>query len=351
MKLIHRGQAAFAVAGLAAVLSAPAISAEVTDATTVPLPATMAPKASSALALDITEAGSAIVAVGDRGHVLISNDNGDNWEQQAVPVRTPLIAVDFADENNGWAVGHDTVIIRTADGGKSWEIQNFEPIVDGNAGQPFYGVLALDANNAFAVGSFGKMRQTTDGGSTWNVVDTTVTETEAHINDMIKLPSGTLVAVGESGFISTSTDNGATWSLTKPAYAGSYFGVVPLGNNGVRVFGLQGNAFETNDIASIATMDPDDFDPWDIPELSDAELMSVGWKRIVTPTRSTLYGGYAADNGDVVMVGQSATIYTLKNGSVAKVATSHNLPIAGVVVRDDRLVIAAVDGVYVVKTK
>lgn len=351
MKLIHRGQTAFAVAGLAAVLSAPAISAEVTDATTVPLPATIAPKATSALALDITEAGSAIVAVGDRGHVLISNDNGDSWEQQNVPVRTPLIAVDFADDKNGWAVGHDTVIIRTADGGKSWELQNFEPIVDGNAGQPFYGVLALDANTAFAVGSFGKMRQTTDGGSTWNVVDTNVTETEAHINDMIKLPSGTLVAVGESGFISTSTDNGATWSLTKPAYAGSYFGAVPLGNNGIRVFGLQGNAFETSDIANIATMDPDDFDPWDIPELDDAGLMSAGWKRIVTPSRNTMYGGYASDNGDVVMVGQAATIYTLKNGVISKVASPTTLPIAGVVARDGRFIIAAVDGLHVVEAK
>jgi photosystem II stability/assembly factor-like uncharacterized protein len=349
MKIIHRGQAAFAVVGLAATLCSPAFSAEVTDATTVPLPATIATKAASALTLDITEAGSAIVAVGGRGHVLISNDNGDSWEQQNVPVRTTLIAVDFADAKNGWAVGHDSVIIHTKDGGESWKVENFEPLTDGTAA--LYGVLAVDANRAFAVGSFGKMRQTTDSGSSWSAVDTSVTDTGAHINDMIKLPSGTLVAVGESGFIATSTDKGGTWSLTKPAYAGSYFGAVPMGNNGIRVFGLQGNAFETPDVAKLATMDPDDFDPWDIPELDDAELMSVGWKRIVTPTNTTIYGGYASDNGDVVMVGSSATIYTLKNGTLATVDSRYNLPIAGVVARDGRIIIAAVDGVHVVKTK
>lgn len=351
MKLIHRGQAAFAVAGLAAALCSPAISAEVTDATTVPLPAIIAPKAAKALTLDITEAGSAIVAVGDRGHVLISNDNGDSWEQQNVPVRTTLIAVDFADDKNGWAVGHDTVIIRTADGGESWEIQNFEPIVDGEPGQPFYGVLAVDADTAFAVGSFGKMRQTTDGGANWVEVDAAITETEAHINDMIKLPSGTLVAVGESGFLATSTDNGVSWSLTNPAYAGSYFGAVPLGENGIRVFGLQGNAYETADVATLPTIDPDDFDPWEIPEYDDAGLKSMGWTRIVTPSRSTIYGGYASDNGDVVMVGQSATIYTLSNGAVSKVDSPLNTPIAGVVARDGRYIVAAVDGLHVIKAK
>ena len=63
----------------------------------------------------LTAAEGRLVAVGDRGHVLVSADQGATWEQILVPTRAMLTAVAFADAKNGTAVGHDGVILATND--------------------------------------------------------------------------------------------------------------------------------------------------------------------------------------------------------------------------------------------
>jgi photosystem II stability/assembly factor-like uncharacterized protein len=76
------------------------------------------------LLLAVTKAGDRLVAVGEFGHVIHSDDRGQTWTQaDHVPTQVTLTAVDFADDKNGWAVGHDRTIIATADGGKTWSLQ------------------------------------------------------------------------------------------------------------------------------------------------------------------------------------------------------------------------------------
>ena len=65
-------------------------------------------------------AGSRLVVVGERGHVLLSDDNGASWAQASVPVRVLLTAVHMRGERTGWAVGHDATILRTRDDGETW---------------------------------------------------------------------------------------------------------------------------------------------------------------------------------------------------------------------------------------
>ena len=74
--------------------------------------------ATSSLLLDAQRVEQALVAVGEWGHVLISEDNGDNWHQATVPTQAILTGVHFVDRQHGWAVGHDQVILRTLDGGQ-----------------------------------------------------------------------------------------------------------------------------------------------------------------------------------------------------------------------------------------
>ena len=77
-------------------------------------PAEIEPQAASSLFLDLAMAGSRIVAVGERGQVLLSDDQGATWRQaKSVPTRTMLTAVFFADREYGWAVGHDETILNT----------------------------------------------------------------------------------------------------------------------------------------------------------------------------------------------------------------------------------------------
>ena len=86
-------------------------------------PAMSSDKAHESLLLDVTDRGQALVSVGAYGHAIVSTDNGFTWSQGSVPVTTTLTSVDFADEQNGWAVGHDGVILNTTDGGSNWTKQ------------------------------------------------------------------------------------------------------------------------------------------------------------------------------------------------------------------------------------
>ena len=61
------------------------------------------------LLLAVTQPASSLVAVGDRGHILLSKDDGRTWHASAVPTRAMLTGVSFPDARHGWAVGHDGV--------------------------------------------------------------------------------------------------------------------------------------------------------------------------------------------------------------------------------------------------
>ena len=106
---------------LAATLSAPALGAGFVDP--LDAPAAQSPLAARSLLQGVAIAGSRIVAVGQRGHVVHSNDSGTSWKQASVPVSSDLTAVFFVDDKQGWAVGHDGVILHTADSGEKWELQ------------------------------------------------------------------------------------------------------------------------------------------------------------------------------------------------------------------------------------
>ena len=86
-----------------------------------------APLASRSLILDAVAVDGALIAVGHRGHILISSDDGETWQQAEVPTRATLTGVDFHDRNLGWVVGHDSVILRTQDGGATLELVHWAP--------------------------------------------------------------------------------------------------------------------------------------------------------------------------------------------------------------------------------
>lgn len=71
------------------------------------VPAVQAGNATQATMLAAGWAGERVVAVGDHGVVLLSDDQGRQWRQaRSVPLSTPLTGVSFVDARHGWAVGH-----------------------------------------------------------------------------------------------------------------------------------------------------------------------------------------------------------------------------------------------------
>lgn len=71
----------------------------------------------------MARAGDRLVAVGERGVVLLSDDEGRHWRQASVPVSVTLTSLAFVDDKIGWAVGHGGVVLHSIDAGATWSKQ------------------------------------------------------------------------------------------------------------------------------------------------------------------------------------------------------------------------------------
>ena len=199
------------------------------------------PLATDSLLADITRANDRLVAVGERGHVLISDDDGGTWNQIPVPTREMLTGVSFSDRLHGCAVGHRNTILVTRDGGNTWSLKKPESTFE----IIFLDVLLLNNETGFAVEAYGEYWETGDGGTTWS--QRWITEEELHFNAIAAGGDGTLYIAGESGMLLRSDDRGATWTILDSPYYGSYHGLRPLGANEVLIYGLRGNIYASPD--------------------------------------------------------------------------------------------------------
>ena len=156
-----------------------------------------------------------------------------------------LTAVYFVDDQHGWAVGHDALILASSDGGATWSKQ-FEDL---QREAPLLDLWFKDAQHGFAIGAYGALLQTSDGGSTWDdVSDRLDNEDTYHLNAIADVPGAGLFIVGEAGSLFRSTDGGQSWETLEGPYQGSLFGVIGSGEaNGLLVFGLRGHLFRSKD--------------------------------------------------------------------------------------------------------
>ncbi|HET7798281.1 MAG TPA: YCF48-related protein [Nevskia sp.] len=264
----------------AAAASAEAPAAEAVAKPVAPRASEPAVKAASNPLLKVVNTGKQFVAVGARGHILLSSD-GKEWKQVQTPVDVLLTSVAFADAEHGWAVGHDAVILATTDGGQTWAVQNFQPDLN----KPLFDVLFLDASTGYAVGAYGLFLETKDAGATWTQIAVNpVTEGERHINAMTKLGNGGLMVVGEAGLIGVSPDGGTTWEKVASPYESSLFCVIAAGDSGALIGGLRGNSFFNNDVRAGT------------------------WNKIETKTDQSLFGMTALPGDRIAMVGLNSTL-------------------------------------------
>jgi len=204
--------------------------------------ATQAPLAVSSLLLDAAVQDGLIVAVGERGHILISTDSGRSWRQADVETRALLTGVVMHDARLGWAVGHDEVVVRTRDGGLTWQRVHDAPEHE----RPLLDVWFADAQTGLAVGAYGGLLATSDGGDTWTP-STVHGEDDFHLNQIAAAADGTLFLAGEAGHLYRSDTRGATWNPLPSPYEGSYFGLLPRPDGSLLAFGLRGHLYRSAD--------------------------------------------------------------------------------------------------------
>ncbi|HVO47009.1 MAG TPA: YCF48-related protein [Steroidobacteraceae bacterium] len=206
-----------------------------------------APLAPRSLLLAIARAGSRLVVVGERGHVLLSDDNGRSWTQaKSVPTRALLTGVCFFGPRQGVAVGHDEVILVTADAGQTWSLAYSAP----QAQQPLLDVTCSPDGHSIAVGAYGTWFASGDGGASWQQHELSAPGPEGgdfHLNRIAAASATRLYVAGEGGHLYRSDDRGETWQPLKSPYDGSFFGVKPLSADIVLAYGLRGNLFRSED--------------------------------------------------------------------------------------------------------
>ncbi|MFC3607259.1 YCF48-related protein [Stutzerimonas tarimensis] len=226
-----------------------------------------------AVLLGITRAGDRLVAVGERGIILLSDDHGSSWRQGSVPVRISLTDVQFVDERHGWAVGHSGVVLHSRDGGETWNLQldgrqaaaleleaaereagpgsqrldNARLLVDDGPDKPFLVVHFSDARNGIVAGAFGMAFRTRDGGETWSsIIGRLPNDWGAHLYAIASRDRHLYIA-GEQGLFMRSTDDGTSFEAVETGYEGSYFTLALLPADALLVGGLRGTVMLSDD--------------------------------------------------------------------------------------------------------
>ncbi|OMH28477.1 hypothetical protein BGP75_20890 [Motiliproteus sp. MSK22-1] len=305
------------------------------------LPAMTSSLAKQSLLLDITVTDNSFYAVGERGHILYSNDNGLSWQQSSVPVSVSLTAIDFVNSSNGWAVGHDGVILNTRDAGRSWQkqldgfqvnqmvVKHYQQLLgkveqrlqlieergeDGSEleeriesyemaledaviaeeegpTKPFFDLLFISEQQGWVIGSYGLIFETKDGGKHWIPQMEKLENPDGfHLNAIIQTRQGDIYIAGEAGVLFRSTDNGDNWQLLDSPYEGSFYAIAEVLPEGkLLVTGLRGRGYVSED-------------------------QGDNWTELDMATRSTLTAVAQLGDRDVVAVGSSGNLSFSNDG-------------------------------------
>ncbi len=307
----------------------------------------------------ITNAGKRLVAVGERGIIIYSDDGGKQWQQASVPVSDALTAVDFPSEEHGWAVGHSGLILHSNDGGETWKVQfdgndankawlkytkqrvtelqeqvdaakpeedaaqaaavdpeqpdlalqledaqyaleDAEEAVKNGPNDPFLDVHFSDEKNGFAVGAYGMLYRTNDGGLKWRLqADNIDNPDRYHYYSIAASSDGTLYLSGEAGILYRSKNGGDKWETLPAPYDGSLFGTLVAADQSVLTFGLRGNIFRSEDEGD-------------------------NWQQITSDSTASLYGGARLANDHIMLVGSGGAILESRDNGQTLTAETHS---------------------------
>lgn len=301
-------------------------------------PAMQSPIAARKLLISVALAGDRLVAVGPRGHIVVSTDAGATWQQSEVPVSADLAAVHFPSPKIGWAVGHDGVVLATTDGGATWtkqldghavndliladiqaklaanpesaELQNLASEAERNkeAGpdKPFLDVWFENDSTGYVVGAYGLLLKTTDGGQTWQSWFDRQDNPRLMNLYAIRPAAGALYVAGEGGTVLKLDPATQRFVATPIEYTGSMFGIADA-DSAVLVYGLRGNAFRSTDGGAT-------------------------WTKIDTKLPATIVGGTALTPGTVVLADQGGRIALSNDGGVTfeLIPLQRNLPLTSI---------------------
>ncbi len=169
---------------------------------------------------------SVLNAATRKGKLLRTTDGGENWtEANSLPASDEGDTFYFIDKNTGWMMtvnDHPSLfqISKTTDGGSTFNLQYSDNITNVDSTSNHGGMQFLDAAHGWAVGPNSRILKTTDGGANWKLLTTSGIEADANNRCLFFLDAntgwiGTAINSPDqptNHFIIHTTDGGNSWT-------------------------------------------------------------------------------------------------------------------------------------------
>jgi photosystem II stability/assembly factor-like uncharacterized protein len=270
--------------------------------------------------------GRRLLAVGELGLIATSGDDGKTWSQAPSPTSVMLTSVSCASQHVAWAVGHDGVILATADAGAHWTKQadgaainqqvlaaaeaqhkraaadrtrlehaqdvlaDARAAVKAGPSRPLLSVRVVDARTVYAAGSYGQLLRTSDAGKTWTYIgDRLPNPTGLHLHSIALGANGALYIAAEAGVVFRSRDQGQSWTRSDLGYRGNLYGVLAT-PEAIVAYGFRGHLFRSADDGTT-------------------------WQPIASPSDQSLIHGAVLAGGRIVLATQAGELLASANGA------------------------------------
>lgn len=196
---------------------------------------------------------------GEDGILLRTTDGGKTWNKISPPkgIDENLLAITRgSNPKDIWAVGPKATLIHSSDDGKTWEDLSL------HKDETLNGVWFTDEMDGWVVGEFGVIKHTADGGKTWTEMDKVsdlppyfqdVTPKQAYLLGVPKLTeedlylfqimwtspqTGYIASTG--GLVLATNDGGQTWQAMRTGSHNSLFAIGAAAGHPAVVTGVLG---------------------------------------------------------------------------------------------------------------
>lgn len=204
----------------------------------------------------------------------------EEWIVQESPTENDLYSVDFINDYKGIAVGKEGTILKTIDGGTTW--QKITTSFTNN----LRGICFYDENHAVAVGTGGQIIVTENGGNTWTTHWLPGIQWDLYAVDIT--PDGIGIASGQQSTILYTTNGGLNWSVIQEQIPGFCNAVRRYNDSITYVFGAGVGPFRIHKLVNNTIADLYEY---------HIDYQSYNWE-------GSVYDGYAFNETSLVTVGK-----------------------------------------------